>query len=124
MKKNTAYPKNSVGAYGPYIEQLCGDGPRRLSFRQPKFKSLAAWKKLAYARAVECIAEPPADPCPDQGTAKHAASACCPLMSGTIALLPLSAVDGTSSSLESPLLTLAHRLTGLTFTQDPPPPRV
>jgi hypothetical protein len=67
---------------------------------------------------------PPPKPCPEQGTAKHAASACCPLMSGTIALLPLTAVDGMSSSVEPPLLTLAHRLTGLIFTQDPPPPRV
>ena len=69
-------------------------------------------------------APPPADPCPDRGTAKHAASACCPLMSGTIALLPSTAAERALSSGELPLLTLAHRLTGLTFTQDPPPPRV
>ncbi|HTL51654.1 MAG TPA: hypothetical protein VL860_03670 [Planctomycetota bacterium] len=53
--------KNTVGAYGPYIEKLCGTGPRRLSFRQPRFKNLAAWKKIAMARALACVAEPPAE---------------------------------------------------------------
>src|SRR5690348_3614099 len=33
---------------------------------------------------------PPTDPCPDHGTAKHAAGDCCPLMTGAFALLPLS----------------------------------
>ncbi|MGH7143177.1 MAG: dienelactone hydrolase family protein [Planctomycetota bacterium] len=52
---------NTVGAFGAYIAALCGDRPQRLSFRQPRFKSLAAWQKLARARAVECLAEPPAE---------------------------------------------------------------
>jgi len=39
-------------------------------------------------------------------------------------MLPSTAAEVASSSAESPLLALALRLTGLTFTQDPPPPRV
>ena len=66
----------------------------------------------------------PDTPCPEQGTAKHAASQCCPLMSGAVALLPTTAAEQASSRVEPLLLALAHRLDGLTFTQDPPPPRV
>lgn len=51
--------KSTVGGYGPYIEALCGKGPRRLSFRQPQFKNLTAWKKQALTRALACVAEPP-----------------------------------------------------------------
>ena len=69
-------------------------------------------------------APPPADPCPDKGTAKHAASACCPLMSGEIAVMPSIAPEASSSPVDPPLVALAHRLIGFTFTQDPPPPRV
>ena len=40
------------------------------------------------ASSVDCPDHaPPPDPCPSEGTAKHAASACCPMMSGAVALL-------------------------------------
>lgn len=67
---------------------------------------------------------PPPVPCPEQGTAKHAASQCCPLMAGSVALLPPAILERTPSPAEHPLLAPAHRLAGLIFTQDPPPPRV
>jgi hypothetical protein len=67
---------------------------------------------------------PPPDPCPDHGTAKHAAGACCPLMSGAIALLPAAlANDRTASTRPSPQVR-SPSLIGRVFTQDPPPPRV
>ena len=79
----------------------------------------------AQMASVDCPDHaPPPKPCPEQGTAKHAASQCCPLMSGTVALMPSTVAEQTSSRAAPPLLALAHRLRGLTFTQDPPPPRV
>lgn len=79
----------------------------------------------AHAAMVDCPDHaPPPKPCPEQGTAKHAASQCCPLMSGSVALLPSMPFESQASLVESPLLALAHRLKGLIFTQDPPPPRV
>lgn len=75
--------------------------------------------------SVDCHEHvPPPAPCPEDGTGKHAASQCCPLMAGSLALLPSTIVDRTLSPGERPLLAPAHRLAGLTFTQDPPPPRV
>ncbi|MEI7873888.1 MAG: hypothetical protein WCK95_17290 [Alphaproteobacteria bacterium] len=79
----------------------------------------------AQAALVDCPDHtPPPKPCPEQGTAKHAASQCCPLMSGSVALLPSTAAEQASSRVAPLHLALAHRLRGLTFTQDPPPPRV
>jgi hypothetical protein len=79
----------------------------------------------AQAALVDCPDHaPPPKPCPEQGTAKHAASQCCPLMSGSVALLPSTDAEQASSFVEPRLLALALRLDGLTFTQDPPPPRV
>lgn len=66
----------------------------------------------------------PPDPCPDQGTAKHAAGQCCLSMSGAVALLAVALGDGTHWSSVSPHVVPVHSLTGRTFSQDPPPPRV
>ncbi|MDP1749243.1 MAG: hypothetical protein Q8L22_07285 [Reyranella sp.] len=74
---------------------------------------------------VECSdhAQPPQD-CPAEGTAKHAAGQCCPMMSCTLAVLPPSVADDALSSLGQPPLAPVLGLAGFTFTQDPPPPRV
>lgn len=69
-------------------------------------------------------AAPPADPCPDRGTAKHAAGQCCPMMSCVFAVLPPAAAEDASPSVGQPLRAPVHTLVGLIFTQDPPPPRV
>lgn len=66
---------------------------------------------------------PPPHPCPDEGTAKHAAGACCPMMAGTVALMP-----ATPEHIARPLdhdyvLFVESSQTGLLFTLDPPPPR-
>jgi hypothetical protein len=65
------------------------------------------------------------DPCPDHGTAKHAAGECCSLMTcSAVALLPPS-VDiesPTAFHLSPPQRTPARA--GRIVTKDPPPPRV
>ncbi len=60
---------------------------------------------------------------PGEGTAKHAASDCCPLMSGAVALLPPAALED-ASSVRRPAGASAASLAGRLFTKDPPPPRV
>jgi hypothetical protein len=67
---------------------------------------------------------PPPDPCPDHDTAKHAAGACCPLMSGAVALLPAAIASSETASSPAPRLVRAPSLIGRIVTQDPPPPRV
>jgi len=103
-----------------------------VAFVVPSFGTAAASHAMtpdavvgAQAGLADCPDHaPPPKPCPEQGTAKHAASQCCPLMSGTVALLPSTIAEQASSAIAPPLVALAHRLIGLTFTQDPPPPRV
>ena len=67
---------------------------------------------------------PPPDPCPSEGTAKHAANACCPLMSGAVALMP--ALTGVTAAVlhGTPPSASVRSLVGRVFTKDPPPPRV
>jgi hypothetical protein len=82
-------------------------------------------EKGVHDALVDCPdhAPPPAD-CPAKGTAKHAAGDCCPPMSGTTAVLPSPTTETVSSRIEPPLPAHPPRLRGLTFAQDPPPPRV
>ena len=66
---------------------------------------------------------PPPAPCPDHGTAKHAAGDCCAAMAPMMALLP-----ATSSIDAKPTFQLARPeriadFVGRTLTKDPPPPR-
>ena len=49
---------NLLGAYGKWAASLRGKGPGELSFRNSRFKSLAAWRKKALAKAAECLAVP------------------------------------------------------------------
>jgi len=84
-----------------------------------------AMAAVSQMSSVDCPDHaPPPDPCPSEGTAKHAASTCCPLMSGAVALLPPPA------EIETPVLSDIHlslrvrSLVGRIFTKDPPPPRV
>lgn len=67
---------------------------------------------------------PPPDPCPDHGTARHAVGDCCPLMSGTVALLPAVVGSGETASSPAPGQVRSTSLIGRVFSQDPPPPRV
>ena len=67
---------------------------------------------------------PPPDPCPGEGTAKHAAGACCPLMAGAVALLPPPASVDKRIHFHAPAPGIVRSLVGRLFTKDPPPPRV
>ena len=91
----------------------------------PPGMSVHAMAPAGQASSADCPDHaPPPDPCPSQGTAKHAAGACCPLMSGAVALLPPPAVVDTPIFLDVPVPVRVHSLVGRLFTKDPPPPRV
>jgi dienelactone hydrolase len=51
---------NMIGAYGPWAAGLTGDGPGRLSFRNPRFerKDLDAWRAQARDRLKACLLQP------------------------------------------------------------------
>ncbi len=53
-----------IGAYGPWAASFLGEGPARLSFRQPGWVDLEAWRAVARARFAECVAAPPLPPTP------------------------------------------------------------
>lgn len=55
---------NMIGAYGPWAASLAGDGPARLSFRNPKFpaQDREAWRKQAKERAAACLLSPDLGP--------------------------------------------------------------
>jgi hypothetical protein len=67
---------------------------------------------------------PPTAPCPDHGTAKHAAGDCCSLMAPLMALLPGTLVVDAKIMSRLPLPEPPAGFTGRTVTKDPPPPRV
>src|SRR5436305_261775 len=50
---------NMLGAYGPWAASLVPDGPARLSFRNPKFADLDAWRAEARASLLSKLAQPP-----------------------------------------------------------------
>lgn len=72
---------------------------------------------------VDCAEHAPPPPCPDEGTAKHAASTCCPPMAGAVALVEPTADIDAPVIFVSPDPATASNLSGRTFTKDPPPPR-
>jgi hypothetical protein len=67
---------------------------------------------------------PPPAPCPEKGTARHAAGDCCPLMAPALAVLPPAAGDDAAVSFAAARPERVRSLAGRLFTQDPPPPRV
>lgn len=99
------------------------------AFVLPSFGvSIAAGHAMAppqQAASVECPdhAPPPQD-CPAEGTAKHAAGQCCPLMAGVVALLSPTVTASVSAVRHALVSATTHDLTGRLFTQDPPPPRL
>lgn len=76
------------------------------------------------AASVDCPEHAPPPDCPAQGTAKHAAGQCCPMMSCTFAMLAPTMVADVALSFAPDAAAVARSLTGLVFTKDPPPPRV
>ena len=91
----------------------------------PPGMSVHAMAAVSQMSSVDCPDHaPPPDPCSSEGTAKHAASACCPLMSGAVALLPPPTEVETPVLFDVHLSLLVRSLVGRIFTKDPPPPRV
>lgn len=94
------------------------------AFLVPSFVGPAAADRMSHPVMSDCGHEMPPPPCPEKDTAKHAAGLCCPLMSGTVALLPSAAAAGARNLYAAfPPLAGPH-LTGLSPHEDPPPPRV
>jgi hypothetical protein len=91
----------------------------------PPGMTVHAMAAASQTSSVDCPdPAPPPDPCPSEGTAKHAASACCPLMSGAVAVLPPPPGIETRVPFDVQLSQHVHSLVGRVFTKDPPPPRV
>lgn len=51
---------NMIGAYGPWAASLVGEGPARLSFRNPRFQDIEAWRKTALERVNALLLSPDA----------------------------------------------------------------
>jgi hypothetical protein len=73
---------------------------------------------------ADCPDHAPPPDCPAEGTAKHAAGECCPLMAGVVAVLPPVVLAEAPASFHARPTAPASSLAGLAYTQDPPPPRV
>ena len=58
-ERRTMIP-NMIGAYGPWAAGLAGDGPARLSFRNPRFQpgDLDAWRSQARGRLQDRLLQP------------------------------------------------------------------
>jgi hypothetical protein len=97
-----------------------------VAFIAPPFgtMSLAHSALPAEQAAAECPDHAPPPDCPAQGTAKHAAGQCCPLMAGVVALVPPAVPAETPASFHALLAAPEPSLAGLFCKQDPPPPRV
>ena len=97
-----------------------------LALIAPPGTTIHAMAAASHASSVDCPdhAPPPPDPCPSEGTAKHAASTCCPLMSATVALPAAPPGVEAPAFLDRPVSAAVHLLAGRLFTKDPPPPRV
>jgi len=50
--------KTTVGAYGRWLGRIAIAKPGSLSFRNPRWRSLPAWRRTALARTLECFAPP------------------------------------------------------------------
>ena len=50
--------RSLIGANGPFAAEVLGDGPAELSFRNPRFTDVEAWRAEARAKALELLAQP------------------------------------------------------------------
>lgn len=53
-------PLNMIGAYGPWAASLVGEGPARMSLRNPKWTDVEAWRTAARQRLRDCLLQPDA----------------------------------------------------------------
>jgi hypothetical protein len=97
-----------------------------VAFVAPPFGTMSLTHAAVPAEqaAADCPEHAPPPDCPAQGTAKHAAGQCCPLMAGVVALVPPAASTEAPAPFHARPAAPAPRLAGLSYKQDPPPPRV
>jgi len=50
--------RSLIGGYSPFALEVLGDGPAELSFRQPRFGDVDAWRAEARAKVWELVAQP------------------------------------------------------------------
>jgi dienelactone hydrolase len=56
--KSPVHPNNRLGSYGQWAADLLDEGPGRLSWRNPKFKNLEAWRAEAVTKTRELLLIP------------------------------------------------------------------
>ena len=61
---------NMIGAFGPWASELVGEQPARLSFRNPAWEDVEAWRPRARQRLQECLLQPDAGGVP-QAAVQH-----------------------------------------------------
>jgi hypothetical protein len=94
------------------------------AFVCPPAISAAATTGSAAPSALHHCADCPPPPCPESGSARHAAGLCCPFMAHAMAVLPQAVVCVCPGSAIAFPVSAGRDLTGLSPQQDPPPPRV
>jgi dienelactone hydrolase len=67
---NSEIRPNMIGAYGPWAAEIVGEGPARLSLRNPRWTDLDAWRAAARQRLHECLLQPQTGGVP-QATVQH-----------------------------------------------------
>jgi len=90
----------------------------------PPAMSSAAMAWPAEPMAFDCADHPPADACPTEDSAKHAAGTCCPTMSGVEAVLATTADVAVAPARATPAMAAGPSLVGRPIKKEPPPPRV
>jgi hypothetical protein len=97
-----------------------------VAFISPSFGTMSPAHSALPAQqaAADCPEHAPPPDCPAQGTAKHAAGQCCPLMAGVVALMPPTVLAETPALFHALPAATVPSLAGLSYKQDPPPPRV
>jgi len=95
-----------------------------IAFAVPSFGTAHAMAPAGQPASVDCPDHAPPPDCPAQGTAKHAAGECCPLMSGAVALLLPGAIAEAPARFHTRVIAAVANLTTLFLAQEPPPPRV
>jgi hypothetical protein len=94
------------------------------AFVCPPAIAAAATAGSAMPSVSHHCADCPPPPCPESGSARHAAGLCCPLMAQAIAVLSPTVVIASSDDADTFPVLAGRDLTGLSPHQDPPPPRV
>ena len=89
----------------------------------PPIAASAATASAMPSVSHHCADRPP-PPCPENGSAKHAAGPCCLFMAHAMGLLsPVVVIESSAAAGTFPI-SAGRDLTGLSPQQDPPPPRV